>query len=128
MASVFGVESEMISNDRLAGLYPGINTEGILGTLHIEKGGQTNAIATSMALSKGARKYGARVLENVKVEEILVEDGQAVGVMTEHGSIVADKVVLAGGLWSRDIAQKSALTCRSTPVNTTTWLPMLWTE
>jgi 4-methylaminobutanoate oxidase (formaldehyde-forming) len=106
MASVFGVESEMIDNERLAGLYPGINTDGILGTLYIEKDGQTNPIDTTMALSKGARNYGASVLENVKVEEILVEDGKAVGVKTEHGSIVADKVVLAGGLWSRDIAAK----------------------
>ena len=106
MAAVFGVESEMINNESLAGFYPGINTDGILGTLYIEKDGQTNAIDTTMALTKGARMYGARVLENIKVEEILVEDGQAVGVKTGQGSIAADKVILAGGLWSRDIAAK----------------------
>jgi 4-methylaminobutanoate oxidase (formaldehyde-forming) len=106
MASVFGVESEMIDNDRLAELYPGIDTEGILGTLYIEKDGQTNPIDTTMALAKGARMHGAKVLENVKVEEILVEGGRAVGVRTEQGSIAADQVVLAGGLWSRDIAAK----------------------
>ena len=106
MANVFGVESEMIDNERLAGFYPGINTDGILGALYIEKDGQTNAIDTTMALAKGARRYGAKVLENVKVEEILVQDGQAVGVRTGQGSIAADKVVLAGGLWSRDIAAK----------------------
>ena len=106
MASVFGVESEMIDNERLADFYPGINTDGILGALYIEKDGQTNAIDTTMALAKGARKYGARVIENVKVEEILVQDGKAVGVKTAQGSIAADKVVLAGGLWSRDIATK----------------------
>ena len=106
MAGVFGVESEMINNERLAEFYPGINTDGILGTLYIEKDGQTNAIDTTMALTKGARMYGARVIENVKVEEILVEDGQAVGVKTGQGSIAADKVILAGGLWSRDIAAK----------------------
>ncbi len=106
MASVFGVESEMIDNERLAGFYPGIDTDGILGTLYIEKDGQTNPIDTTVALSKGARKYGARVIENVKVEEILVEDGQAVGVKTGQGSIAANKIVLAGGLWSRNIAAK----------------------
>lgn len=104
MAAVFGVESEMIDNDRLVELYPGINTDGIVGALYIEKDGQTNPVDTTMALAKGARMHGARVIENVKVEEILVEGGQAVGVRTAEGSIVADKVVLAGGLWSRDIA------------------------
>ncbi|MEH6650029.1 MAG: FAD-dependent oxidoreductase [Motiliproteus sp.] len=106
MASVFGVESEMIDNDRLAELYPGIDIEGIVGALYIEKDGQTNPIDTTMALAKGARMHGAKVLEGIKVEEILVEGGQAVGVQTDQGSIVADKVVLAGGLWSRDVAAK----------------------
>jgi len=41
-----------------------------------------------------------------KVEEILLEGKQAVGVKTELGSIAADRVVLAGGLWSQDIAAK----------------------
>ena len=106
MASVFGVESEMIDNDRLAELYPEVDVDGILGTLYIEKDGQTNPVDTAMAMSKGARLNGARVMQDVKVEDILVENGRAVGVGTEHGSIAADKVVLAGGLWSRDIAAK----------------------
>lgn len=106
MASVFGVESEMIDNQRLVELYPGIDTEGVLGSLYIEKDGQTNPVDTTMALAKGARMGGAKVLENVKVEEILVEDGRAVGVQTEQGTIKADQVILAGGLWSRDIAAK----------------------
>jgi heterotetrameric sarcosine oxidase gamma subunit len=106
MGSVFGVESEMIDNQRLAELYPGINTDGILGALYTENDGQTNPVDTTMALAKGARQRGARVLEGVKVEEILVENGTAVGVKTASGTIVADQVVLAGGLWSRDIAVK----------------------
>ncbi len=106
MASVFGVASEMIDNERLAELYPGINVDGILGTLYIEKDGQTSPVDTTMAMAKGARMYGAQVIQEVKVEDILVEDGRAVGVKTEQGSIVADNVVLAGGLWSRDIAAK----------------------
>jgi 4-methylaminobutanoate oxidase (formaldehyde-forming) len=106
MASVFGVESEMIDNERLAELYPEVDVDGILGTLYIEKDGQTNPVDTTMALAKGARMHGAQVIQDVKVDEILVEDGTAVGVKTEHGSIAADKVVLAGGLWSRDIAAR----------------------
>ncbi len=106
MASVFGVESEMIDNERLAELYPEIDVDGVLGTLYIEKDGQTNPVDTTMAMAKGARMHGARVIQDVKVEDILVEDGKAVGVKTGQGSIAADNVVLAGGLWSRDIAAR----------------------
>lgn len=105
MGAAFGVESKFLNNQELAEIYPGINTEGVLGTLYIEKDGQTNPIDTTMALVKGARMGGALVKENTKVEEILVENGTAMGVRTDQGTIMADKVVLTGGLWSRDIAK-----------------------
>ncbi|WP_261843103.1 GcvT family protein [Aliamphritea ceti] len=106
MAKVFGVESEMIDNERLAELYPGINTEGVVGTLYIEKDGQTNPIDTTMALAKGAKMGGANIREKTKVTDIIVEDGKAVGVKTDAGEIRADQVILCGGMWSRDIAAK----------------------
>ena len=104
MAAVFGVESEFIDNDRLEELYPGINTDGIIGAMYIENDGQTNPIDTTIALAKGARKLGARVIEDCKVTEIISENGAAVGVKTAMGDIKANKVVLAAGLWSRDLA------------------------
>ncbi|MDP6969004.1 MAG: FAD-dependent oxidoreductase [Gammaproteobacteria bacterium] len=105
MGAAFGVESEFISNARLQEIYPGINTDGVIGCLYIAKDGQTNPIDTTMALAKGARMGGALIQENTKVEDIIVEHGQAVGVRTDQGTIMANKVVLAGGLWSRDFAQ-----------------------
>ena len=53
MAKVFGVESEMIDNRRLAELYPGIDTDGVLASLYIENDGQTNPIDTTLALARG---------------------------------------------------------------------------
>lgn len=106
MAKVFGVESEMIDNRRLEELYPGINPEGVIGSLYIEKDGQTNPIDTTMALAKGARNGGAQIFEGVKVDDIIIENGKAVGVSTQRGDIQAKQIILAGGLWSRDIAKK----------------------
>lgn len=106
MAKVFGVDSELIDNRRLAELYPGINTDGILGSLYIEKDGQTNPIDTTMALARGARNGGALILEDENVERILVDDDSAVGVRTASGDIKAKQVILTGGLWSRDLASQ----------------------
>ena len=105
MGAAFGVASEFISIERLQELYPGINTDGIVGCMYIEKDGQTNPIDTTMALAKGARMGGAIVQENVMVEEVIKEGDTAVGVRTDQGTIMADQVVLAGGLWSRDFAK-----------------------
>ncbi|MCS5608799.1 MAG: FAD-dependent oxidoreductase, partial [Candidatus Poribacteria bacterium] len=106
MAKVFGVESEMIDNKRLEELYPGINTDGIVGTLYIEKDGQTNPIDTTMALAKGARSGGAKIIEGIKVEDILLDGDVATGITSTQGKIKAKKIILTGGLWSREIAKK----------------------
>jgi len=104
MAAVFGVESEFVDHARLEDLYPGINTDGIIGAMYIENDGQTNPIDTTMALAKGARSRGVKIIEDCKVSEIISENGAVVGVKTESGDIKAGKVVLAAGLWSRDLA------------------------
>ena len=106
MAKVFGVESKMINNRELQALYPGINTEGVIGSLYIEKDGQTNPIDTTMALAKGARDLGVQIIENSKVEDIIVDGNKAVGVQCAQEKIKAKKVILTGGLWSREIARK----------------------
>jgi 4-methylaminobutanoate oxidase (formaldehyde-forming) len=105
LEAVFGVETEMINHQRLAALYPGINTDGILGAMYIAQDGQTNPIDTTMALAKGARMGGASIFEQTQVEQILVEHGAAVGVRTTTGTIKANQVVLCGGMWSRNMAQ-----------------------
>ena len=104
MAAVFGVDSEFVDHARLEALYPGINTDGIIGAMYIENDGQTNPIDTTMALAKGARNRGVKIIEDCKVTEIISENGVAIGVKTEAGDIKADKIVLAAGLWSRDLA------------------------
>ena len=62
MAKVFGVKSEILGPNEISALYPGLNSEGILGALHIEKDGQTNPIDTTMALAKGAQNRGAKII------------------------------------------------------------------
>ena len=106
LAGVFNVNSEMIDNQRLEALYPGVNTQGVLGSLYIEKDGQTNPVDTTQALAKGARSRGAKIIEDLKVDDILLDGDKAVGVRTAQGDIKARKVILTGGLWSRDIAKK----------------------
>ena len=106
MAKVFGVTSKMINNNELESLYPGINTDGVIRTLYIEKDGQTNPIDTTMALAKGARSMGVEIIENTLVDDIIVEDDIAIGVRCNKKNIKGKKIILTGGLWSRDIAKK----------------------
>ncbi len=104
MAKVFGVTSEIVRPEDIPELYPELNTDGIVGALRIEKDGQTNPIDTTMALAKGAQKRGAKVIESTKVDRILSNGSKITGVAVGEQEISCRKVILTGGLWSRDLA------------------------
>ena len=62
-----------------------------------------------MALARGARKRWARVIEAVAARVIPTRRGRAVGVRTDRGEIAADHVVIAAGMWSRQIGANAGL-------------------
>jgi 4-methylaminobutanoate oxidase (formaldehyde-forming) len=56
-----------------------------------------------MALAKGARMRGARIVEDCKVTGIMVRDGRVSGVRTAEGEVTAEVVVNCAGMWGRDV-------------------------
>ncbi|MGA7268071.1 MAG: FAD-dependent oxidoreductase [Aestuariivirga sp.] len=105
MAKNFGLEVQVISTGEIKERLPHYNMENVAGGVFLPKDGQVNPIDVTQALAAGARSRGARILENTKVTRILVKDGKAVGVETADGTIMADKVVVASGMWSRDLGR-----------------------
>ncbi len=105
MAKNFGLEVDVISLDEIRRRIPHYNLDGVVGGVHLPKDGQVNPIDVTQALAQGARSRGAKVFENIKVTRILTENGSAIGVETEAGTIKADKVVMATGMWSRHLGR-----------------------
>ncbi len=104
MATTCDVETEVISLDRAAELFPLLNTDDLVGALYIPRDGQTSPVDTTLALAKGARARGARIIEGIAVQQLVSKDGRVVGVETERGYIEAETVVLATGIWTRQLA------------------------
>ena len=101
-------EVECIELDR-AGVqekWPLLNTDDVIGGIFYPKDGKCNPADTTMALARGARMQGAKIFEDTKVEEVLVENGRVTGVRTPDGIIKAQYVVCAAGMWSREIGQQ----------------------
>ncbi len=99
MAKSFGLAVDVISTAEIKERLPHYNMEGVKGGVFLPKDGQVNPIDVTQALAAGARSRGAKVYENTKVTRVLVENGKAVGVETTAGTIRADKVVVASGMW-----------------------------
>jgi heterotetrameric sarcosine oxidase gamma subunit len=105
MAKNFGLEVQVISTADIKERIPHYNMESVKGGVFLPKDGQVNPIDVTQALATGAKSRGAQVFENTKVTRILTKDGRAVGVETTDGTIMADKVVIASGMWSRELGK-----------------------
>jgi glycine cleavage system aminomethyltransferase T/glycine/D-amino acid oxidase-like deaminating enzyme len=105
MAKSFGLDVQVISVEEIKERVPHYNLEGAIGGVFLPKDGQVNSIDVTQALAAGARKRGAKVVEKTKAVRILVKNGTAVGVETAQGTIRADKVVIAAGMWSRELGR-----------------------
>ena len=103
MARCFGLEVNVFTPQQAKDIWPLMNADDLIGAVHLPKDGQTNPIDTTQALAKAAKTRGTRIFENLKVTEIVVEHGKAVGVRTSAGDIEAEFVVNCAGMWARDV-------------------------
>jgi glycine cleavage system aminomethyltransferase T/glycine/D-amino acid oxidase-like deaminating enzyme len=104
MAETCGVETEIVGLDRVEEMWPLLNTDDLVGALYIPRDGQASPVDTTLALAMGAKARGARIVEGVAVEKIVAENGTVVGVETERGYVETESVVLATGIWTRQLA------------------------
>lgn len=105
----FGVEVHEISPAEAAERFPIGDFSNTIAAFWYPLEGRTNPVDTTMALAKGARNRGAQIFEGVSVIDILTEDGRGVGVSTDKGEIRADHVVIAAGMWSRQIGARAGV-------------------
>ena len=103
-AQLFNVEANEVSKDQIKSLYPLINTEDVIGGIHIPNDGQADPVGVTNVLAKAAKQHGANIIEHCSVKKILIQNEQIVGVETDQGKIDCEYIVLASGMWSRQIA------------------------
>jgi glycine cleavage system T protein len=109
LARAFDIDVREITVDEVKAMYPHLNTADVKAAVHLPLDGQCDPANIAMALAKGARQNGATVIEGVKVTSVLTKDGRVTGVTCEQNgetfTIHADKVVIAAGMWSREIGR-----------------------
>jgi glycine cleavage system T protein len=113
-ARIFGVDVAEISPVEVKAMYPHLNVGDVVGAVHLPLDGQCDPANIAMALAKGARMRGAKLLEGVKVTAVTQARGLVTGVdyvaAGGPGHIAADVVINCGGMWGRDLAEASGVT------------------
>ena len=98
-----GLETEIIGPGEIAGIAPVTNTDGILGALYDPLDGHLDPSGTTQAYAKAARMGGAEIELHCKVLETNPHlDGWEV--VTDKGTVIAQHLVNAAGLWAREVA------------------------
>lgn len=110
MARVFGLQVDVLSPEECKEHHPLIEIHDVIGGIFLPSDGQADPVGITQALAKGARMGGAQIFENTKVERVLVDGDKVTGVETETGNVMADHVVLACGMWTREFASRIGVT------------------
>jgi 4-methylaminobutanoate oxidase (formaldehyde-forming) len=98
-----------ISPTEIRELFPLADVEGILAGFYTPTDGRINPVDLTMALAKGARLKGARIVQNTPVTGVLSRNGRVAGVRTGPGEIEAEFVVNCAGMWARQLGERSGV-------------------
>ncbi len=104
MARGFGLGIELVSPQEALTLFPLLDTRGLLGAAWIDSDGYVDPTSLTMAYAAGARARGVRILENTPVTGLLSRGRRITGVVTEGGTIEAEVIVNAAGMWGSEVA------------------------
>ena len=104
-AQLFDVNVEVLDKKKVKDLYPVIHDEDIYGGVYMPEDGQADPVGVTNVLAKAAKMEGVKIIEKTPVEKILIKDGKIAGVQTQFGKIDCEYVVLATGMWSRQIGE-----------------------
>ena len=105
-AHSFGLQMDLLTPKEAQDLWPLMNVDDVVGAAFMPTDGQANPSDITQALAKGARMAGTQIFEDTKVLDIEMEGGEIRAVITEHGRIACEKIVLCAGLWTRDFAKR----------------------
>ena len=108
-AQLYDVDVRVLDKDQIKKNYPIINTDEVIGGILMPGDGAADPSGVTHMLAKGARKYGAQIFEKSPVEEILTKDGKISGVKVNGQKIDCEYIVLASGMWSRQIGEKAGV-------------------
>ena len=102
-------ELEIITPERAAELMPLLDPSQFVGALYDPIEGHCDPYGVTHAYARAARKNGAVVETQTKVESLSQSPDGTWYITTNKGNIRAEHIVNAGGLWAREIGRMVGL-------------------
>jgi dimethylglycine dehydrogenase len=104
-----GMHTEIISASEAKRLMPLIDEGQFVGAMYDPLEGHLDPYGTTHAYAKSARLNGAEIVVRNRVVDVRQREDGSWDVVTEQGTIHAEHVVNAGGLWARECGRMVGL-------------------
>jgi len=106
---VLGLKTELLSPAEVAKICPIMDTSEVLGAVFDPVEGHLDPSGATHAFAKAARLAGAEIYRNSRVIELKPTGRGSWMVVTEEGSLEAEHVVNAAGLWAREVGRMAGV-------------------
>jgi len=117
MFQTMGIEgARLVSVDEIGRLNPIMDTTGLHGGLFDAHEGHLDASGTTYAYAAAAKQRGAEIVIHNRVLELDPLPAGGWSVVTEQGTITADHVVNAAGLWAKKVGHMAGVDLPVTPM------------
>ncbi len=100
-----GMHLELISASEAKKLHPLLEEKHFLGAIHDPIEGHVDPYGVTHAYAKSAQIGGAEIVRQNRVVDTKQRPDGTWDVVTEHGTVHAEHVVNAGGLWAREVGR-----------------------
>ncbi len=104
-----GMETEIISVAEAREIFPLLEEKHFVGAMHESLKGHVDPSGVTHAYAGAARVNGAEIYRQNRVVELVQQADGEWDVITENGTLHAQHVVNAGGLWAREVGRMVGL-------------------
>nr|MCS5582269.1 FAD-binding oxidoreductase [Pseudomonadales bacterium] len=104
-----GNDIHELSAAEIKDLFPLADVDDIKAGFYAEHDGRINPVDVTMAMAKGARMKGAKLIEKTPIRKVLTTNGAVSGVRTDRGDIRCEFVVNCAGMWARQLGEQNGV-------------------
>jgi len=104
-----GMETEILGPEEIRKIAPAVNVKGVIGGIYDPLDGHLDPSSTTHAYAKGARMQGAEIVLRTRVVETNPRTGGGWEIITDKGTVIAEHLVNAGGLWAREVGAMAGI-------------------
>ena len=116
MQQRLGAQTEWLQPEQIADIAPLVDLDGVVAGTFNAHDGLADPNSVVQGYVSGARRLGARLLNDVDVTGIRVNGGKVQGVITDQGEIATPVVVNAAGPWAGVVGEMVSVPIPVAPV------------